>query len=632
VKINCPLSRLPLLIFSLLCFLCFASPSFAAPPHHISYTVTVADTANKRYRVTARAEGVTEATISFALPAWSPGWYVLTNAYKNIENVTATDGDGKPLLVTHPDKLTYTVTGGGRGDVILSYDLRAIDRDPDAVGPGATGGRDYGFFAPYLDESNGFVPGPASLTYVVGGKSVPCSVTYKVPEGWKIASANDPGADNATFTAKDYDSLADSPADLGKFDRYDRTIAGVPISVVIVGASGRSHRKFTEACWKIAEAGIRVIGGGKSPFPRYIFHFRAPEVTVGIAGLEHLNSTVITLPLSAIRTADPDSLSVIAHEFVHAWNVKRIRPDKLGPFDYTREVRVRDLWWLEGVTDYYAPRILLEAGLVGQNYWRSYMAYTIGLVQNNPSRKRVTLETASLKAWEGRSEGFDGLSYYEKGLVVGLLLDIEMRRVSKNRVGTDDLMKTLFSETDKRGQGYPEGEIERTASRLAGSDLTAFFDKTLRSTTELPLKEILESAGLNLIFAALSIPDFGIDVNTLTPTAEGIRIGSLIKNGPAERSGLKEGDILLAVNGKNIRDIDGTIFGDVSQDQDIALSIRRDNVTRSITLTVGEKKETAYELRLIAEATPLQKAIRTSLIGRAISDSAGTPVGAFQSP
>jgi len=237
-----------------------------------------------------------------------------------------------------------------------------------------------------------------------------------------------------------------------------------------------------------------------------------------------------------------------------------------------------------------------------------------------------------LKAWEGRSEGFDGLSYYEKGLVVGLLLDIEMRRVSKNRVGTDDLMKTLFSETDKRGQGYPEGEIERTASRLAGSDLTAFFDKTLRSTTELPLKEILESAGLNLIFAALSIPDFGIDVNTLTPTAEGIRIGSLIKNGPAERSGLKEGDILLAVNGKNIRDIDGTIFGDVSQDQDIALSIRRDNVTRSITLTVGEKKETAYELRLIAEATPLQKAIRTSLIGRAISDSAGTPVGAFQSP
>ena len=608
------LKRVSAGLLSAVC-LFLSSAAFAAPPRQVAYTITVADTAKKLYKVTARAEGVTEDALSFALPAWSPGWYVLTHAYKNIENVTATNKDGKPLTVKRSDDHTYQVTTGKSETVTLSYDLKAVDQDPEAVGPGSAGNKDYGFFAPYLDENNGLLPGPAALMYVVDGKSAPCRVTYKVPTGWKIASANNPTEDPATFAAPDYDTLADQPADLGKFDRYEKIIGGVPVSIVLVGAEGISARRFVDACGKIAAAGIQVLGNGKAPFPRYIFHFRCPARANGIEGLEHLNSTVITLSRNDVRTASRDGLSVVAHEFAHAWNVKRLRPAALGPFDYTKEVRNKDLWWLEGVTDYYAPRLIVEAGIVGPDYWRSYMAYTIGLVQNNPARKRVTLETASLKAWEGRSEGYDGLSYYEKGLVVGLLLDIEMRRRSNNRVGVDDLLKTLFADCEKRGAGYPDGEIERVASRLCGSDLKSFFDKSLRSTEELPFTETLKEAGLSLEPTGVAAPDFGINVDGLGPADGGIRLDKLPADGPAMRAGLRDGDVLVAINGKPVRQIEGAIFGDAAPGDTLRVNIRRDGIIRPFEITVGTRNETAYELRPIPSATPAQIAIRSALIG-----------------
>ena len=478
----------------------------------------------------------------------------------------------------------------------LAYDLKAIDQDPEAVGPGAAKGKDYGFFAPYLDENNGFVPGPASLMYVEDGKTAPCRVTYKIPTGWKIASANDPTDDPATFAAPDYDTLADQPADLGRFERFDKTVSGVPFTIVLVGAEGKNSRRFVDACWKIAAAGIKVLGQGKAPFPRYYFHFRCPDVPAGMMGLEHLNSTVISLPLNAVRAADPEALSIVAHEFTHAWNVKRLRPEKLGPFDYAKEVRVKDLWWLEGVTDYYAPRLMVEAGLGGPDYWRGYMAYTIDLVQNNPARKRVTLETASLKAWEGRSEGFDGLSYYEKGLVAGLLLDIEMRHRSDNRANLDDLLHTLFADVEKCGKGYPDGEIERQASRLAGADLTAFFDKVLRSTDELPLSETLKEAGLTLEQKSIDAPDFGIAVEGIVPADGGLRLTQLTPVGPAIRAGLREGDVLVSVNGTPVRQIEGALFGDAAPGASIKVSVRRDGTIHPFEITVGKTKETSYGL------------------------------------
>lgn len=592
---NCFLYRRVLSASLLGIFVFFISPVEAAPPTRVLYTVTVADTAQKTFHLSVTVEGVTEPKLRVAIPAWSPGWYVLTNADKNISHLTAQNEAKATLPVEHPDRFTWQVTTNGAKNVTLEYDLLAKDQDPEDVGTSTGIEKDYGFTAPYLDENNGFVPGPASLLYVIDGKASPCRITYKVPTGWKIASANDPvEGDPTTFSAPNYDVLADQPGELGRFTRYDKTVQGVPFSVVLVGAEGKNAEKFVNATWKIAEAGIRVFGS--APFPRYIFHLRFLEKSPAMMGLEHLNSTVISFPITALEPAELSALTILAHEFTHAWNVKRIRSVALGPFDYTKEVRVKDLWWLEGVTDYYAPRLIVEAHLASEPYWFAYISDILTAVQENPARKTVTLETASLKAWEGRSEGFGGLSYYEKGLLVGMLLDAELRKRSQNRIGIDDLLKALMKEAIETGKGFPEGEIERLASKLAGADLTPFFDRALRSTEELDYDAILTGTGLQIDKTAQTVPDIGIDTKSLSFANGGLRVGNVIAFGPAAKAGMKNNDIITAVEGKPIDELTGAVLGNKEAGDTLNVSVKRDNRLIRLTITLGGTKTTLYSL------------------------------------
>ncbi len=589
-------------------FAAFVAPAtaYAAPPARVYYTVAVADIPNKTYHVTARAEGVTDKTVSFALPGWTPGWYVLTSAEKNLSNVTATDDDKKPLPLTHPDKLTWQVASGDAKNVTLSYDLKATD----------TG---YGFFAPYLDKTNGFVPGPASLVYVTDGKTAPCSITYRVPDGWQIASANEPTHTPGMFNAPDYDTLIDQPADLGTFRRFDKTIKGAFFSVVMVGserAPDEAAQTFADSIFKTSEAGITLMGG--APFPRYIYHLRFPRNGGGSAqGLEHLNGTVIAMPPLAIR--NPLILaSLMTHEFFHAWNVKRIRPEKLGPFDYTQAVRVKELWWFEGVTEYYAPKLVTLAGLSGRDYWLGYMAKNLGELQNNPARKTVTLETASLKAWEGESEGFGGLSYYNKGMVVGLLIDIEMRKRTDNKVGLDDLTRDLFAQTQKSGKGLEEGAIEKTASRLTNTDMTPFFALALRSTDELPLAETLAAAGLTYKEDVTEKGFLGVSWDYAAIRAEGAPIASVVAKGPAARAGLKAGDVITAVDGRSLQDLFGPYFAGKKPGDTITLTVRKPaagSEPRTVVVTMGKNEERTVRLTPVTDATPLQQAVLAAISG-----------------
>lgn len=600
--------------------LALALPSAAAPPARVAYTVAVADIPAKTYRVTVRAEGVTEPTVSFAIPAWTPGWYVITQAQKNISRVSAAAGD-KALPVTPVDPRTWRVEAGGAPTVTFSYDLKASDRN-------------YGFFEPYLDEKNGFLPGPASLVYVVGGTSAPCSVTYQVPNGWKIATANDPTDKPDTFTAPDYDTLADHPADIGAFQRYDRTIRGIPFSVVLVGTEGTGYEAWAEDVFKISDAGIRVFGS--APFPRYIYHFHVVRRSGFMAGLEHLNSTVISVPQAALRTRNGSALALTAHEFVHAWNVKRIRPAALGPFDYSREVRVKDLWWMEGVTDYYAPRLVVEAGLRGRDFWLAYMADQISSLQNNTARHEVTLEQASLDVWSGGgSDGVGGLSYYNKGLVVGFLLDLEMRRLSENKVGLDDLMKALMAEVTRTGKGLEDGAIERTASRLVGKDLSAFFERALRSKNELAYDAAVAAAGLKMSGQGTALPYLGIEWDFAAIRSNRAPIAEVERNSPAARAGLRAGDVVTAIDGLPVENIFGAYFANKNPGSAVVLSVQSPRPSqdgpaaagpeRKVPVTLASRKETNFQLEEVAAPTPVQRAILASVTGTSRPGGNGAP-------
>ena len=571
----------------------------AVAPAHVAYTVQVADIAQKRYRISVKADGVRAEKLSFQLPAWSPGWYVLQNNERYLSNFSARSPQ-KALPLQQTDAHTWTVATEGAVQVTLSYDVRAS-------------GTDFGFFEPYLDSQHGFVPGPAALTYVVEGKEAPCSIAYLVPRGWKVASANTPVADQPdTFSAPNYDTLADQPAELGEFTRIERTLGGVPISIVLVGGDKERYVRWSEAVFKIAQAGIQFFGG--APFERYIFFFHFASTAEFVGGLEHLNGAVLRLEPAALRQADAENLAIVAHEFVHAWNVKRIRPAALGPFDYTRPARLKDLWFAEGVTDYFAPRLLTQAGIASQRFWLGYHAEQLTQLMSNPARHQVTLEDASLKVWEGElSQGFGGLSYYNKGLVVGLLLDIELRGRTENRVGLADLLKELLVGWKKTGKGYADGELERTASRLAGADLSGFFSRTLRSTDDLPLKELLAVGGILAEEAVHKTATLGIAWDFSQGQAQ---VASVVPGGPAAQAGLLAGDVVTRLGDQPLDALLGGALREHSPGEKLSVAYMRQGALQQGTLTLGTEEERSYRLRALPRPTALQARILASLSGK----------------
>lgn len=559
-----------------------AAPAVA----HVSYTVTVADLAQKRLRVSLVAEGVQGTEIAFQLPAWTPGWYVLRSNERNLSQPSAQGSHHQPLRLEKSDARTWRVATEGNSQVTFSYDVKATD----------TG---YGFFEPYLDSQHGFIPGPATLAYVVNGKDAPCSITYRTPSGWEVASANRPVPDKPNqFTAPNYDTLSDQPAELGKFERYDRTIGGVPVSVVLVGGEPTRYRRWADGVFKIAQAGIKLFGG--APFERYVFFFHFSRTEGFSGGLEHLDCTVLRLDPANLHQPEGENFAIVAHEFVHAWNVKRIRPQALGPFDYTQPVRVKDLWFAEGVTDYFAPRLVVEAGLASQRFWLGYQAEQLTQLMSNPARHLVTLEESSLKVWEGanESEGFGGLSYYNKGLVVGLLLDTELRRRTENKKGLEDVLKELLIQCQKSGRGYSDGEIERVASRLAGSDLSAFFQQALRSTQDLPIKSTLEAGGILVEEASTTTATLGLEWEQAGIGQ--VRIVALVPDGPAAQAGLQKGDLLL------LNELDGGLLGQKLPGEPVQLRYRRGTTTGQVRVVLGGEESRSYRLRPLPRPTPLQ--------------------------
>ena len=300
------------------------------------------------------------------------------------------------------------------------------------------------------------------------------------------------------------------------------------------------------------------------------------------------------------------------------------RLEKLGPFDYTQPVRIRDLWWSEGVTDYFAPRIVVGAGLADSEWWRGYFSRQIDELQHNVARSKVTLETASLKAWEGKSEGYGGLSYYNKGAIAGLLLDIEIRRRTGNRVGLIDVMKALLAEAATTGRGFPDGEIERLTTELSGSDFGPFFDLVLRSTAELPYEPTLTAAGLTVSDTTTESADLGfIPSDDGSPVIE----GAITDNGPAARAGLEAGDQIIGLNAgnhnrvvKSARCSPGELNDGLNAcrpGQYAHLIVLRQGKQQMLILHVGRREVHKYTLDFLPHPSAEQTAILKAIVGAA---------------
>jgi predicted metalloprotease with PDZ domain len=468
-------------------------------------------------RVVIRLTGVKgEKALRFQMPRWSPGDYHLMEHGKYVQAVRVdkdrrADDPNQPQ-VRQVDPNTWEVSNPNLSSFQISYEIPNLP--PGLFSDNVT-----------VRDKYAFYNGPSIYMYVAEHKADPASLHVHLPTGWTTAYTTlDPIiAENAAataptldFTAPDYDTLADSPLVAGDFVKRDFKAAGRTHSIIFFDRhAGTDYDSYAPVLEKIATEENRLMGG--PPYKRYAFFL---DVGGGGGGLEHLNSCRIawrrSFPVQALA-------GMAAHEFYHLWNVKRIRPEVLGPFDYVHPPQTHNLWFSEGVTSYYGNLSVKRAGLSNElNYYRQ-IAGAIGELFSNPDRKKVTADESSYRVWEANnSEGYGGLSYYLKGELMGLCLDLKLRHVTNNRSSLDVVMRNMLARYGLPKPGFPEDGIRDAVIRAGGAEMAPFYDKVARSTEELPFDECLGYAGLKLVNN-----DYGrysVEVNTkASPQAQELR-------------------------------------------------------------------------------------------------------------
>lgn len=414
----------------------------------------------------------------FEIPVWTPGSYRLRDFPDRIEILTAT-ADDRPLAAETVARGAWLVPHGECRSTSIRYrvSLRPNDRfmDPDPARRCIT------------------YEGPAVYLYARGQLHRPCHVTFHLPDGWSVAAGLEPRDDGSHF-ARDYDVLADCPVKLGRFQRHAFTSHDARIEVVLdaVRDINVDLTEWLSGLQAICDAAGDMFGG--MPFQRYVFLYTLGRG--GGGGLEHLNSTAIGLSLPRFLQSQRSSYGVSAHEFFHVWNVKRLRPLELGPFDYRRPNRTTGLWLSEGVTSYYGPVLQARAGLLpGDAFWRQ-QAQAIARVESNPGRHHTSPEQASFGVWDIQAPDRD-VDYYGAGQVLGLLLDILIRHHTDNQRSLDDAMRTMWRFCEQGNRGLHGHEIVRIVSDTAGTDLGAFFARHVAGTVVPDYAAILAHAGFD---------------------------------------------------------------------------------------------------------------------------------------
>ena len=569
--------------------------------------------------ISLRVETVGAASIDVAMPAWAPGAYGIRNEWRNVQEFAATDITGKPLKFEKVDKQTWRIYTPASREITAQYKL---------------------YYRNYNDEFC-YITGPNVFMYVVGKRPYPLngpvSVLVDSPSGWKVQTGLGVGKAPGSYVADSYDTFIDASIVAARsWEQTEFEVRGARHYIVFLGKGNYDKQKITADTKATAAYFAEMMGG--LPYDKYVFFLRARSGP-GSGGLEHLNSTDITF--SAYNTHQTDAnykrfMFVVAHEFYHLWNVKRIRPAILGPFDYTHEQNTRNLYVSEGMTSYWAAIGLKRSGVWTLNDFYDDLARQITTLQTSPGRKIMSVELASWDTWNPADNGTNSrIDYYNKGQLVGLLLDLEIRHRTANQRSLTDVFLYLMKNHGLPKPGFEEKRGFRDAVELitreaapSNADFGDFFAKYVSGTEEIPWNSFLDHAGLILEEKKeLARPYIGITTgNTLTgsgffnaPTVlpQGqIAITNVAPGSAAEEAGLDVGDVLVAMDGDKVEaNSFNDRFGEKKIGSSVTLSVMRRDQLRNITVVVGKVEPVIYSIKEKPGPGEMQKRIFTSWLG-----------------
>lgn len=568
----------------------------------VDYTVTVKPRDRSAYFVELTIENAPNPA-RLVIPNWAPGAYRLMDSGKYIADVRAFAAGGDSLPVARDSDISWLVDtrGAEGGRIVVRYRTGLPDLQRWAAADDRW----------FLRRSSGLIDGPRTFMYLDGATLAPSHLTFRLPSGWGVATGLVPTTDGATYWAPSYDVLIDSPMLVGHFTTFRFTAGGVPHRAVVDldgGAPRFDRGAFVSVLRRISEAAIAVFHD--APYKDYTFIFAG-----GGGGLEHLNSTTIGFDQELVRR-DPTAFEeVTAHELFHAWNVKRIRPVELGPFDYTAPVRTRNLWLAEGVTDYYMDVILARSGLDSEREFARKLAGSIASHHANPARLTVSPERASWTVWDS-PEVNDGayISYYLQGELLGFLLDLAIRDSTVNARSLDDVMRYLFDHYAGE-RGFTSDDLVKSVRAATDHDFSDFWRRYVRGATEIPWNDFLRAAGWEVEFR--TEPAVDARIGTLSPAVQDGRVRAIALPGSAAAAAdLRTGDELVRVNGRPIEDarhVAAALRG-ARPGTPITVEVLRDGVPLAIRFRAGRYGRTVAALRDLPERTDAMRRIRSGIL------------------
>lgn len=528
------------------------------------------------------------------MPVWTPGSYLVREYARHVQDLAVRDASGKELAWEKINKNTWQVNSKGHKEFTVTYKVYSNELTVRTN---------------ELNDEHAFWNNAALLFFVKDHLKVPSTITVKPFGSWKIATGLPPVEGEAnTFRAADFDVLYDSPFEVSDFKEVTFTVQGKVHRFVVTGEGNYDLRAIARDSAKIAEECYKIFGD--LPFDNYLYILNLR----GRGGLEHLNSTALQWNRFNFKPRSQyiSFLYLVAHEYFHVWNVKRIRPDALGPFDYENENYTKLLWFAEGTTAYYEAVLLRRAGLITDKQFLATKASLITDLQARPGRFQTSLEEASFDAWikyyrQDENSVNNQISYYDKGEIVNMMLDIEIRTASKGARSLDDVLRHLYNEFSKKGKNFPPTDLQRACEKMAGKSLDDFFAKYVRGRDEIDYDAIVGGVGLRMDASRSDEGKAYIGAD-LVEDAGRLSIRAVRSGTPAFEQGLNSGDQIIAVDGyrANLSFLN-SYLADRKPGDTVVLSIFRSDRLREIEFKLGSDTRTSYSFEDLSNATSTQK-------------------------
>ncbi len=556
--------------------------------HYFEITTTV-DLSNVSYK---------KLFVDFKMAAWTPGSYLIREFAKNLEAVKA-EANGKPISISKINKNTWRVAlSAATKKIQVSYRVYAFELSVRTS---------------FLDDSHGYINPASVLLYVNDFANLPQDINIEPYKNFKVVSTALKGTGKFTYQAKNLDELIDSPIEIGNHKVWDFKVNGIPHQIAFYGTTKVDSVKFLADVTKVCEEAQKVVG--EHPCDHYLFIMH--NIGRGTGGLEHLYSTTCSVSRSAYESERgyQGVLSLLAHEYFHLWNVKRIRPKSLGPFDYENENYTHNLWLSEGMTSYYSGVILQRMGKISNQDYANRIAAEISSVENTPGSHLESAAEASWDAWikyyrPNENSRNQTVSYYDKGSLLGYVLNAWIIKSTQGQKCMDDVFKHLYQAYYKKlNRGFTDAELEDAFSKVAGTSAKPLFESYVYGVQTPDYQNLFNEFGFTWSNTneGKSIPYVGF-------TAVAGKIVSVYRGASAYVYGLNVGDEIVSANKANFEGLD-KLLADKKVGDTILFSVKRDGLERTFVVPVQQSPMLAFSLTDQKTLNENQKKLRLKWLG-----------------